>query len=195
MQLLHRKESLIITAVEVINDYGIKGFATREIAKRQNISEGTLFRHFKTKNDLLLAVLDYYSKYDQDIIESVKMKKLKAIDSIFYFIKGYVEYYENYPEITSITQEYGVIVLEEGLADKMHSIYKTRYDFLNTLIEEAKREGELPKGLDSNKFTTIIKAVVRESCLEWRMEKYQFSLKDKILTILEMLFEGFSTKK
>ena len=47
--ILHRKEQLILTAIEIIDEIGIQRLTTREIAKRQQISEATIFRHFKIK--------------------------------------------------------------------------------------------------------------------------------------------------
>ncbi|MDD4730008.1 MAG: NAD(+)--rifampin ADP-ribosyltransferase [Dysgonamonadaceae bacterium] len=57
--MLHRKERLIRTAIEIVDEIGIQGLTTKEIAKRQDVSEATLFRHFASKNELLKAVLDY----------------------------------------------------------------------------------------------------------------------------------------
>ena len=102
--ILHRKERLIITAIEVIDELGIQGLSTREIARRQDVSEATLFRHYKNKNELLLGVLDHFSKFDNEILQSAKLKNLSAEEAIVYFITSTVEYYENYPAITSIMQ-------------------------------------------------------------------------------------------
>ena len=116
------KESIILTVIDIINELGIQGLSTRELAKRQEISEGTLFRHFKTKNHIILAVLDYFSKYDADIFHSVKLKKLKPKEAITFFVDSYATYYENYPAITVMTQIYSVLSYEAELAPKITSI-------------------------------------------------------------------------
>ena len=86
-QFFHRKDRIILTAIEIINELGIQGLSTREIARRQEISEGTLFRHYKSKNDIILAVLDDFSKYDADIFHSVELKKLKPQRSTYLFCR------------------------------------------------------------------------------------------------------------
>ncbi|HWQ42004.1 MAG TPA: helix-turn-helix domain-containing protein [Desulfosporosinus sp.] len=53
--------------IEVIDEQGLQGLTTREVAKKQDISESTIFKHYKSKNELILAVLDYFSQYDQAI--------------------------------------------------------------------------------------------------------------------------------
>ena len=41
-----------------------------------------------------MAILDYFSQYDQAIIESLGLKEFKPIEAITYFVEAYVTYYE-----------------------------------------------------------------------------------------------------
>ncbi len=43
-KLLHTKEGLIVSTVGVLSEYGLQGLTTREVAKRQGISESTIFK-------------------------------------------------------------------------------------------------------------------------------------------------------
>ena len=40
---------------------GSRGTTTREVADRAGVNEATLFRHFRTKQQLIAAMLDYYA--------------------------------------------------------------------------------------------------------------------------------------
>ena len=51
------RERLLDAATETLNRVGIQGATTREIAWRAGVNEVTLFRHFKSKEQLLRAVL------------------------------------------------------------------------------------------------------------------------------------------
>ena len=57
MSLLNRKDSIVITAIEIMSELGIHGLTTKEIARRQGISEGTIFRYFRSKNEIILSML------------------------------------------------------------------------------------------------------------------------------------------
>lgn len=190
--LLHRKDSLVLTAIEVIDELGIQGSTTREIARRQGISEATLFRHYNTKNSLMHAVLDYYSKFDSDIFSSIKIKVLSPIESIKYFIKAYVEYYENYPQITALDQEYEILIHEPELAVKVKSIYNDRFEFLKKLLIEAQNAGEFPQNINAENLTDIIIGLCRGICLRWRMSGYGFSLKEHTLSALNMVIDALN---
>lgn len=191
---LHRKDSLILTAIDILEELGIQGLSTREIARRQGVSEATLFRHYKTKNDLLLAVLDYESKYDLDIIASVRIKKLGLRESIIYFVNSYAEYYENYPAVTAITQAYDVLASEPLLADKIKKSFSARIAFLQDIVIDAGEKGEISKNIDGEKFSLLIWGAFRSICLYWRFLNYSFSLKEYTLSTLEMTLNAFEIK-
>ena len=195
IELLHRKDSVILTAIEIIDELGIQGLSTREIAKRQGISEGTLFRHFKTKNDIILAVIDYFSMYDDDIFHSVKLKGLSPKEAILFVIDSYVTYYENYPAITAMTQIYGVLSYEEDFAVKIKSILSLRKNYLRQIIEDGQKSGEFNPDISSDIMVDIINGTFYEICLSWRLDNFGFALRDKTLAAINVIISVFSLTK
>src|SRR5665648_797609 len=142
--------------IEVISEQGLQGLTTREVAKRQGISESTIFKHYKTKNELILAVLEYFSQYDQAIFESLGLKEFKPIEAITYFVEAYVTYYENYPEITAITLSYEGLMREAELSDVVKRIFTKRVNTIQSLIEDAQRQKEIPKDVDTESLADLI---------------------------------------
>lgn len=194
-KLLHTKESLILSTIEVISDQGLQGLTTREVAKRQGISESTIFKHYKSKNELILAVLDYFSQYDQAIIESLGLKEFKPIEAITYFVEAYVTYYENYPEITAITLSYEGLIHEVELIDVVKRIFTKRVNTIRSLLEEAQRQNEITQDVDPESLADLIIGLERVVVLRWRLDNYNFSLKEHTLTALKMLLDVFKINR
>lgn len=55
-KLTKKQENILIAAVELISEKGYEKVSTSEIAKRAGVAEGTIFRQYKTKKDLLDAI-------------------------------------------------------------------------------------------------------------------------------------------
>ena len=190
-KLIHTKESLILSTIEVISEQGLQGLTTREVAKRQGISESTIFKHYKSKNELILAVLEYFSQYDQAIIDSLSLKEFKPMEAITYFVESYVTYYENYPEITAIALSYEGLMHEVELSDVVKGIFTKRVNTVQSLIEDAKCQNEVSKEVNTESLADLIIGLERVVVLRWRLEKYTFSLKKHTLRALKMLLDGF----
>ncbi|HDR5124643.1 TPA: helix-turn-helix transcriptional regulator, partial [Bacillus anthracis] len=52
-----RQMRILEAAVDMFGEKGYASTSTSEIAKRAGVAEGTIFRYYKTKKDLLLAVV------------------------------------------------------------------------------------------------------------------------------------------
>lgn len=195
ISILHRKDSLILTTVDIIEELGIQGLTTREIAKRQKVSEATLFRHYKNKNELLLAVLSFYEQYDSDIFLTICQSGLKPMDAIKQYVMKYAEYYQNYPAITSITQVYDVLRYDAELEGKILDIQHNRISMMTQLVEVAQNADEIRKDYSAEMIAVMILGFFREICLNWRLEKYDFSLCDRVKDSLDLYLESLQMIK
>ena len=52
-----KQKSILEAAVEIFSEKGYAASSTSEIAKKAGVAEGTIFRHYKTKKDLLFSIV------------------------------------------------------------------------------------------------------------------------------------------
>jgi AcrR family transcriptional regulator len=55
------REALLRAAIKVFAETGTRGATTRRIAHEAEVNEVTLFRHFKSKDDLLRAAVQFFA--------------------------------------------------------------------------------------------------------------------------------------
>ena len=56
-QLTPKQKKILQAAIEMFAEKGYASTSTSEIAKKAGVAEGTIFRHYKTKKDLLLSIV------------------------------------------------------------------------------------------------------------------------------------------
>lgn len=191
--ILHRKDRLVITTLDVIDEIGIMNLSTREIASREGVSEATLFRHYKNKNELLMTVLDYFTQFDNDLYQTTMLKNLSPIESIRFLISSIAEFYENYPAITVITQLMDTLRYEPELEDKVKSIISVRSQIIEKMIDEAKESKQIRADIDTENLADIISGAFREICLKWRINR-SFSLKERITASTDAILYAFNPR-
>ncbi len=189
--LIKRRESIIVSTIQTLNTVGLQNLSTKMIANQEGVSEGTLFRHFKTKTDIMLAVMDHFSQYDDAIIETCGQKNFSPLEAIRYFYNAYAEYYQNYPEITVVVQAYDSLMCDAELSEKVSSIIYKRSDFIIKTIIQAMDQKIIRTDLDPALLENILSGGSKEICLKWRMKKYSFSLKEKTTEMVELILSGF----
>ncbi len=56
----NKKDLILQTSIDLFFAKGFNATSTSEIALKAGVAEGTIFRHFKTKKDILIRVLDCF---------------------------------------------------------------------------------------------------------------------------------------
>lgn len=188
---ISRKHSIVASALEIIDTLGIDGLSLRELAKRQGIVEGALYKHFKSKDEILLAVIDYHARHDSKIISTIENSKKTPKESIIFFIKSFAELFESEPAMTCIMSSYEVLLEDSAVVNRVKEIFTSRSDYLTHLVEKGQKEGSICADLQGEDLSDIILGLLRTVTLKWRIRGYSFPLKSRVAAALELLLARF----
>lgn len=78
MAQMNRKEAVLKAAVKIFSEKGYSAATTSEIAKEAGVAEGTIFRYFKTKKDILTGVLiEVIQVFGEEMITEKLLRLIK----------------------------------------------------------------------------------------------------------------------
>lgn len=95
-------------AISLFAEKGFANTSTKEIAVRANVAEGTIFKHYKTKDNLLLNILLKFIKVlipvmKKDIAKKLSSQPFETVeDFIRYFIKNRIQFVQENQDIMRI---------------------------------------------------------------------------------------------
>lgn len=183
---IKRKDNILITAIEILDESGIQGMTTKEIAKRQNITEPAIYRQFSGKKDIILAILKRFSDFDNSIFDTIIEQKMSCRVGLNYFMNTYSEYYQSYPEITIVMISIDLFKYDIDTNEKMNSIVKNRLKILKDLILDGQKKGEFSKAVDAEEIADLILGILLAGIFNWKINNCSFDLKPKLLTSFEI---------
>lgn len=184
---LKRKEKVIITAIDILDEAGIQGLTTKELAKREGITEPAIYRQYDSKQDIILAILDRYALFDEVITNTIKEQNMDPVQGVLYFAEAYAGYYQGYPQITTVMFSFDVFRYDKNTNDKMTSIFKRRYDFVTELIKKGQEEGVFGRETTAGELADIVLGLIWSATYQWRMENSQDDLKKRITTAIKLV--------
>ncbi|WP_088227560.1 TetR/AcrR family transcriptional regulator [Desulfosporosinus sp. FKB] len=140
---------IIEAAKQLFMDHGFKGTTTKMIAKEANVNEATLFRHFKNKEGIFLAITKDLTKHSNSKLESIIESDIPLEEMLFQF--G-MELYGR------IVQSKGVLIVaiieskqRSELVKNVTNTFRSIVEILERKLVKLHNEGALGK----NDFFTV----------------------------------------
>lgn len=180
-----RKTQIVTEAINIIHNKGYSALSIRELARNVGITEPAIYRHFRSKNDIIAGILDRLMDFGE-FLESQIHQYQTPREKIRQIVLLQLEFFETHPEITSVIFSDIIFMHNEKVNGHLEAIVRNRYKLLDDLIKEAKREGVL---IDANTqdLGTIILGYLRSTVVEWRRENYKFPLAKRGQSFLDTL--------
>jgi AcrR family transcriptional regulator len=173
-----RKDQIVNAAKKLIIKHGSENLTIRAIAREVGLSEGALYRHFKSKRDILSLLAD---TIEADLLGDLKVSNIegesysKILDSI---LRGH---------LSAIKQRQGisfqVIAMCISFGDK--KLNKRLSEIINKYIEEIKsllrrgvESGELRENLDLDGTALLFFGMIQSLVNIWALSNYEMNLEE-----------------
>ncbi|WP_062107395.1 TetR/AcrR family transcriptional regulator [Bacillus niameyensis] len=198
--LTEKQRKILAAATEAFAEKGFAATSTSEIAKKAGVAEGTIFRHYKTKKDLLMTIV---SPMMVKLIGPIVIKELNKVldqkyDHFEDFLKAMVENRRKFLEnnmavIRILLQE---IPFHAELREQfIEQIGKKVYSRFSQIVAHYQSKGQI---IDMDPDTVI--RLVASALLGFFVTKYVISPENwndevEINRTLEFLKNGLAPKE
>jgi AcrR family transcriptional regulator len=172
-----RRNQIINATLRIIAEKGIVHFKTAEIAREVGVSEGAIFRHFRSKEEIVRAVQDYIRETllggAHAVLKKAGPGPREKIGALLRFQLSLIEENPGIPRL---------FFSGESLADRgdlKELMGKTVHDFLEIpgeIFRQAKEEGILREEVDLEMAAEAYLGVVQVAMLRWMLAGRNFSL-------------------
>src|SRR5690606_36003303 len=170
MNFSERQIQIIEAATKRIDKYGIQELTTKNLAADIGLSEAALYRHFKSKNDILVGMLTYFIIGMQEKINSIiqdeKNSPPAVIKAIF---NNQLNTFIKNPAIVSVIFSEGIFQFNGTLSNKLSEMMDLMHKEISTIIRKGQDEGSFNKLLSPNTTTTMIMGSMRMVVLKWKL--------------------------
>lgn len=186
---LRRKDKLLISAIELLDESGIAGVTTKEMAKREGISEPAVYRHFDGKLEILMAIINKFAVFDSQLENTVNEQKMDPIAAIRYICGAYASYYSSYPQIASVMFSIDLMKYNPAVEERMKEIITHRKQVYEMLVIQAQKLGLMGKSTDSKIIAGVIFGIVWQETYQWKLFDMGYSLQERVSTILDIILK------
>ncbi|MGK5506877.1 TetR/AcrR family transcriptional regulator [Brevibacillus formosus] len=202
-EMTEKQRNILRASVKLFAEKGFHASSTSEIAKEAGVAEGTIFRHYKSKKDILLAVVaPVLVKFAapfilKDVREIFKEQNNKAFSQIV------TELYRNRIDLVLANEKHIRILLQEAFFhDEIRealiaTVFTGVKEMANKLIEAKVEVGELRPLPTQAVFRAILSSMIGLVLFRQVLdtdEFTQFSDDEQIALTVDILLNGIGNR-
>jgi AcrR family transcriptional regulator len=184
-----RRRQIADAARELIIKYGSEHITGRRIAKEIGITEGAIYRHFKSKRDILSFLIeDIEANLVADIERGMTSgaTPLQVIDNT---MKSHISSIEQRRGVTFLVIA-EIISLGDKKLNRQASEVLNRYTGrIRDIISEGAKSGELRDDVAPETAAILLSATIQGLVNLWALSNYSFSLEESYLSLWRLLRE------
>ncbi len=191
MNLSKRQLEIIEASLAIIDQGGIQSLTIKNISKKVGISEPAIYRHFNSKTDILLAILDFFIVNNNQIIQQDLMENQDIEVVITKLFDNFTQIFLEYPSLISVIFSEEIFRNDPVFREKSNRILNGSFEMITELVKKGKASKQIQKDLDAASLATLIMGSLRLCIKRWQMSDYGFNLpehsqrlRDTILKII-----------
>lgn len=185
-----RKSQIINAAEDVFTRKGFDEARMDDIAEETGLSKGTLYNYFKSKDDLIIAILDRMFQREFKQLETFNQDGVSATDAIWQITDLLTKDILGMIRLIPIVYQFLALAFRNKYVQKALKKYVNRYlDILTPIIQRGIDSGEFRK-LDASEVAVAMGATIEGTLLLWVYDKSIVEPERHIHSGIKLLLEG-----
>jgi hypothetical protein len=187
-----RQEEIITASINLISEKGIQGLTIKNLSKRIGISEPAIYRHFESKTDILLSLLENFRIVVAKSIHEVNNSDVSSWTKIHILIKKFYGMFTENPSLVAVIFAEEIFKNDNTLSNKIKEILYINEKALLKFITKGQKSGELRNDINKKYIALIIIGSKRMLVKKWELSGFSFDISlegEKLFAELGKLFK------
>jgi AcrR family transcriptional regulator len=185
-----RKQQILDAAEKVFTRKGLDEARMDDIAEGTGLSKGTLYLYFKSKDDLIIAILERIFQHTFEQLETRMGDELSAAEAIRQFAEEAGREYTSMLRIMPIAYEFLALAFRNKTVQKALKRYFNLYmEVLVPIIQRGIDSGEF-RQVDAQEVALAAGAIFEGTVLLWVYDKSRVDVEHHIRSGIKLLLEG-----
>lgn len=187
MRTTKRQEEIIKCAGKILTEKGVSGLTTKNLSKAIGFTESALYRHFESKEAIVLAMLDYI-KNEADEFYSKALDSAQSPEENFKALfKARLNFFATHPYFVVVVFSNGLMDDNEAIRKAIHNMMSITIKYLTPILKEGQENGMFAKEYSIEEICQILMGTFSIQMFKWRMADFSFDIEKEGERFIEIL--------
>ncbi len=182
-----RQTQIMELALGLIAEKGIQGLTIKNLSKEIGISEPAIYRHFESKNGILLSILDNFKQMAAMMAGMIPSIEGSAFDKIEFMFSKIVQLFIEAPSYVSVIFSEEIFKNNPQLKNKIIEVLDQNEQTIENIISIGQKNGDVRTDIDSSNLALIVMGSLRFLVKQWDIKDNHENLKEEGNRLLNSL--------
>jgi len=185
--LTERQQQIIEESINIIDERGIQGLTIKNLSRAIGISEPGIYRHFESKTEILLSILNNFKEMAIMLSGIMKTYEATATEKISFMFSKMLELFSETPSMISVIFSEEIFKNEEVLKNKIVEILNLHTQTLENIIAKGQSEKNVREDIDHKSLALLAMGSLRLLVKKWDLNNHNFNLSkegNKLISVL-----------
>lgn len=193
MEITPRQLEIIEAAGRTLTVAGVSGLTIKNLAKEMQFSESAIYRHFASKEDIVVTMLNYLSN-DAD----KRLSNLRESDSteekFMALFREQIRFFKLNPHFVVAVFSDGLMEDNKRVNEAILRVLNVKMKHLMPVIMEGQQKGVFTNAITSDELIHIIMGAFKLQMFKWRVANFQFDIERNGENMLQSMLTLIKTK-
>ncbi len=191
-----RQIEIMEAATLRIDKFGIQELTIKNLASDLNLSEAALYRHFKSKNEIMLSLLNYFiEELKTRLSKILNNTDRKASELLIDIFDSQLKTFVKNPSIVTVIFSESIFQFNKELSETVSAMMEMMQSYIEKIVKKGQEDGSISKIVGISTLTIIIMGGMRITVLKWKLTGHQSDLVKDGRKVLDGIFKMVETNK
>lgn len=191
-EISDRQLEIIEAAGKILTASGISGLTIKNLAKEMKFSESAIYRHFSSKEEIIIALLEYLAQSMDERYTNAISKQQATEEKFTRLFQNQFSFFNKHPHFVVAVFSDGLMEESQRINETISKIMAVKMKHLVPIILEGQQKNIFTNAITSDELVHIVMGAFRLQMYKWRVANFQFdiisngnSLIQSLLTIIK----------
>ncbi len=171
-----RQIEIIEATGKILTSCGVSGLTIKNLAKEMKFSESAIYRHFDSKEEIIISMLDYLADIINERLQNISQTTDNSETKFVTLFESLFEFFNNNPHFVVAVFSDGLFEESQRINEAILKIMNIKMQYLMPIILEGQQKGVFTNAINTDELMHIVIGTVKLQMFKWRVFDFQFDI-------------------
>jgi TetR/AcrR family transcriptional regulator, fatty acid metabolism regulator protein len=176
VKISDRQLEIIKAAGKILTTSGVSGLTIKNLAKEMKFSESAIYRHFTSKEEIIIALLEFLAVSMDDRYTNTISSEQSPEEKFTTLFQNQFSFFKKNPHFVVAVFSDGLLEESQRINEIILKIMGVKMKHLMPIILEGQQKKVFTNAIKSDELLHIVMGTFRLQMFKWRVTNFQFDI-------------------